>query len=314
MIETTEQENPAPHFDEGYFSAADGTQLYELSLSPKHPRAAALFVHGYGDHGGRYLEPMRALAIRSVASYAFDYRGHGHAAGRPGYVGSFDHYLEDLGAMLARIKNAHPELPIFLIGHSLGGLISSLYLCRMPCPIELSGLVLSSPYFKLRIRPSLTKLLLAKTIGTLWPWVPVRTPIQVGHLTRDPEKQAQLLADPLKRRVVTPGWFKNSQAAQLEISQNWDQISLPLLVFLGAEDPIAHPEATQRFVKACRSSDKRLVLLPGGVHEPFSDLDRHQVIRQLTEWIEARTESRAPQEQGALPSQPLSLVQQESLV
>src|SRR5687768_920223 len=115
---------------EGRLTASDGTSLFWRAWPPPEPRAAIAVVHGLAEHSGRYDHVGRHLAARGFAVYAIDYRGHGRSAGRRVHVDSFDDYVEDIGALVGLVKERHPVLPRFLLGHSQGGLVTLLFLLR----------------------------------------------------------------------------------------------------------------------------------------------------------------------------------------
>ncbi|AKU90879.1 alpha/beta hydrolase [Vulgatibacter incomptus] len=116
-----------PH-EEGFFPAKDNLRLYWQSYLPTDPRAEVGFIHGYGDHSGRWTEFLELLASRGFAVHAFDYRGHGQADGRRGHVDAFDEYLDDLELFLGRIEARRAGRKLFLVGHSHGGLMLARYL------------------------------------------------------------------------------------------------------------------------------------------------------------------------------------------
>ena len=109
----------AARSDEGYFSAKDNTRLFWRSLMPEAPKAIAGVVHGYGDHSGRYLALMSALAEANIGSVAFDYRGHGKADGRRAHIDRFDDYMGDILLFWERVRQIAAGRPAFLFAHSL---------------------------------------------------------------------------------------------------------------------------------------------------------------------------------------------------
>src|SRR5439155_14864220 len=122
---------PAPsplHPTRGFFASRDGLQLYhEIWPVTGTQQGTLLFVHGYGDHCGRYHWPIEHFSARGYECIGFDYRGHGQAAGTRGHCYHFEEYLGDLDAALELARKRSESGPLFVIGHSHGGLIALRY-------------------------------------------------------------------------------------------------------------------------------------------------------------------------------------------
>lgn len=275
-------------FAESHFKSKDGLQLFHVSIDAENPKAVVAFVHGYADHSGRYRHVMEAFAAAGFSSHAFDYRGHGKAEGRRGYAASFEDYLDDMEAFLKLVRSQSGELPIFIVGHSHGGLMTARYLAKRGSPEGLAGVVLSSPYFRLCLEPSRFQLFQAKVVGKIVPFLPVKNPLTVDQLTKDPEMREWSDKDPLRHAVVTPKWFTESNAAQDAVFADTARVTQPLLVVHGAEDPVARPDASKSWFDAVASSDKKYVSMEGMLHEPFNEVDRASVIALVVEWMGAR--------------------------
>ncbi|MBN2307972.1 MAG: alpha/beta fold hydrolase, partial [Candidatus Hydrogenedentes bacterium] len=130
------------------FTASDGLQLFERRWAPEgQPRAAVVIVHGYGHHCGSFAEVAARLTACGYAVFAFDQRGFGKSEGKRGYIASFDQTLADLDTYLAHITADVAGLPLFLMGHSYGGLVLGIYVATRQPAVQ--GLVFSSPLMKL---------------------------------------------------------------------------------------------------------------------------------------------------------------------
>jgi alpha-beta hydrolase superfamily lysophospholipase len=142
--------------DEGFFSAKDNLRLFWESDVPDSPKAHVAIVHGYGDHSGRYRQPIEFLAKEGFAAHAFDYRGHGQSDGRRAHCDHFGQYLEDVELFWDRVRKTAGGKKVFLLAHSHGGLIAVHWLMKKPA--GLAGVVLSSPYLKLALKPPAMKI------------------------------------------------------------------------------------------------------------------------------------------------------------
>lgn len=275
-------------FQESTFTSKDGTRLFHVSLVPAEAKAVVVVVHGYADHSGRYRHVMEAFAKAGFASHALDYRGHGRAAGRRGFCNSFEEFLDDLSGFLTRVRAESGSLPLFLVAHSHGALITARLLATRGAPERLAGVMLSAPYFRLQLEPSRFQLFQAKVIGKLIPFLPVKNPLTVPQLTNDPEMMAWTEKDVLRHAVVTPKWFTESNAAQDAVFRDTAALTWPILVVHGAEDPVARPDASKTFFDALPASDKEYVSWPGMLHEPFTAPARQEVLDKVVGWMDAR--------------------------
>jgi len=230
---------------------------------------------------------MDTLAAAGYASHAFDYRGHGQAAGRRGYVGEFSEYVNDLKAFLDRVRAESPGLPIFLEGHSHGCLISGILLTGANAPKDIVGVIFTSPYYQLRIVPSAFQLFQAKVVGKVIPFLPVKNPMTEEMLMHDADFIKASREDALRFHNVTPKWFTESNAAQETLLGRAAQFKLPVLVMVGADDPIAHPDGGKKFYDRAGSADKKFVSYPGMLHEILNEVDRAKPLGEIVQWLNA---------------------------
>jgi alpha-beta hydrolase superfamily lysophospholipase len=277
---------------EGFFDSADGLRLFEASRVVPSAKGAVVVVHGYADQCLRYRHVMDALGAGGFSSYAFDYRGHGQAAGRRGYVGSFSEYLGDLASYLSRVRAGIGKLPLFILGHSHGALVSGTYLLSPEGAAGVAGAIFSSPYYRLKIDPSWFQLFQAKVVGKIIPFLPVKNPLKEEMLTHDPAFLAASKEDALRHHVVTPKWFTESNAAQASLLANAGAFKLPLLVMVGADDPVAHPDGGRQFFDAAGSTDKKFVSYAGMLHEIFNEVEREKPIAETIGWLEAHVSAK----------------------
>ncbi len=281
----------SPTHREGFFAAGDNLRLFWRATTPADPKAWVGVVHGYGEHCGRYRELFDHLAERGIASLAFDYRGHGQADGRRGHVDRFSDYLEDLRRFTDRLRGEAGQLPTFLLGHSLGGLILGRWLLEPGGGGGLAGAIFASPYLQLAFEAPRLKVAAARLIGKVVPWAPLNNELTSQQLTRDVEMQQRVDRDPLYNRTVTPRWFDEATAAQALVREGAGGITLPALVLVPEGDPIASPAANVRFFEALGSGDKELRRYPEARHELFNELPetRRQAMEDVAAWVLSRS-------------------------
>jgi len=291
MAEPTPATAPAIDRGEQFFDSKDGARLFMRWSKAASPAAAVLVVHGYGDHSGRYQHVIDAFAGAGFATYGVDYRGHGQASGRRAYVANFPEYLDDLQASLDFVRAQSPGLPILIVAHSHGALVTGTYFTTGRAAPDVKAVVFSSPYFQLRIEPSWFQLFQARVVGKVIPFLPVKSPLTYDQLTHDPEFQKKTENDPLYGRSVTPKWFTESTAAQGVLLAAAGKFTLPLLTIQGAEDPIANPAGSQAFHDAAGSADKTYRALEGMKHEVFNEIGREPLIADVVAWLRAHVKA-----------------------
>ncbi|WP_257455785.1 alpha/beta hydrolase [Archangium lipolyticum] len=270
--------------DEGFFTGKDGLRLFWMSEQPEQPRAHVAVVHGYGDHIGRYRTTFDALTAQGYAVHGFDYRGHGRADGRRGFCASWPDYLDDLAAFWERVRRAAEGRKMFVLAHSHGALMTVHLLGRGGLQ-GVSGVVLSAPYFKLAITPPALKLVAARAVGRVLPWMPIKTELSMEDLSRDEAVQEAARQDPLYNQIVTPRWFIEATEAQARVMSIAPEVKVPLFQLCGAEDRVASVEAGRLFFDAVGSKDKVYKVYPGMRHEPLNELGKEEVQGDISNWI-----------------------------
>jgi alpha-beta hydrolase superfamily lysophospholipase len=235
-------------------------------------------VHGYAEHGGRYAHVAEALAGEGAVVYADDHIGHGRSDGEHALITNFDHVLDDLHSLSEIARYEHPGIPLVLVGHSMGGLLSGRFGQRWPD--EVSGLAFCS-----------------SVIGD-WQWArDVLDAPELPHVefdpldvSRDPAAGASYASDPL----VYHGQYKAGllQAEVVALDQfaaNIDKLTMPVAVLHGTEDPFVPYERSVQAVQDMPTDDVTIHLYEGGRHEVLNEINRDEVISDLASWIDSVT-------------------------
>jgi alpha-beta hydrolase superfamily lysophospholipase len=270
--------------EEGFVNSADHLRLFWQRYSPAAPRATVIVLHGGGDHSGRYPAITTALVRAGFQAALLDLRGHGQSDGRRWYVDAFSDYLADVDAFVAKLRgDGVAQGKLFVVAHSMGGLVAGLW--GLGANRGVDGFVLSSPYFRLAMRPPAAKVIGAKLAGRIVPWLPVSTGIDVADLTSDPELQRWTQRDPLYGRSTTPRWFDEATRAQVQVLRRAGEFSAPILVLAAGSDTIADVAAARAFLDASPSADKRLEVYEGFRHEIFNEVQRDRPITEAIAWL-----------------------------
>ena len=270
----------------GELRAADGVRLHHATWAADAPRAVLLVSHGHGEHGGRYAELARHLAERGITVHAIDHRGHGRSGGPRGHVGRFGEYVADLEQWrLAVTAKLPPGLPVFLLGHSLGGLIAIRHLQSHP-EAGFRGAILSAPLLGIAVKAPKWKVALSGIFSRVLPRLPFSNELDPSMLSTAPGYVEAYRADKLLHPTITPRLFTEMGAAMRAAFEQPDSIRIPLLVLAPTGDRVVAPEAVARFASAC-PGEVEVRRYEGFQHESLNEAERHRVIDDVTAWLDA---------------------------
>ena len=265
----------------------DGTELFaewHPSRSPGH--SAALIVHGYAEHGGRYRELATELGEAGVASLAIDLRGHGRSQGPRGHILRFEEYLEDIEAGLEAAAARADGGRLALIAHSNGALAALRILAdpyRTSPPI--AAAVFSSPFLALREHISPFKRAIGALASRVLPALTLPNEIDIQTLTHDPEKLKERRLDTLCHDVASARWYTEAVATQAWVLEFAHRVEVPSLWLVAGEDAIAYPSASRRVAERIPAPlDYRE--LDGLYHEVLNETARADLFSAINEFLE----------------------------
>ncbi|MBC7263704.1 MAG: lysophospholipase [Chloroflexi bacterium] len=278
--------------EESSFQSADGLRLYYQTWQPDgSPVARLVIVHGLGEHSGRYGNVVDYFVPRGYGICALDLRGHGRSEGPRGHVQDFAHYVEDLRRFVGLVQGSQPDVPTFMVGHSLGGLIALSYgLCH---PEGLRGMVVSSPWIEANAAelPPVQRFLsalFAKPLSALLPTLPMHNGLNPNYLSHDPAVAGAYEADPLVHHTITPRAFTEIVRAAADVVENAGDFRLPILLLVASGDKLVLPAATVEFFGRLRVEDRTLKVYDGFYHELFNEVEKATVLRDVGAWVEKR--------------------------
>jgi acylglycerol lipase len=275
----------------------DGLNLHlhrwQAAANYPKPVARIALVHGLAEHARRYEAFALRLNEAGIELIAMDLRGHGKSPGERVWIESFDDYLLDTDALLDVAQTtAPPGIPLFLMGHSMGGAIAALYAAeRLPeSGRKLAGLILSSAALKPPADAPRWKLALGGTMSRFIPRFPALR-IDPASLSRARGVTEANRRDPLVHHLPIPArTAAQIVAAMARIAAKRASINLPLFVFHGTHDALTNPDGSREFEASTGSTDSTLLILEGSYHETLNDLDRDRVIKALIDWTLVRAE------------------------
>ncbi len=272
--------------EQGSFRGTRARRLSWQSWSPagERPlRGVVTIAHGYGEHIGRYQHVALRLNEAGYAVYGLDHHGHGRSAGKRGRV-SLRPAVDDLGQLVVTVSRArHPELPQFLLGHSMGGAIALRY--AMAHQQRLTGLAVSAPLAAVDGGPAL--LALGKLLGILFPAAPVSR-VDPRLVSKDNEVVKDYIADPLNHHGSIPAKVAREFIVHAStLGRDVGRITLPTLLMWGTSDRLCPPAGSEQVAANIGSTDLTVKRYEGLFHEILNEPEREQVLRDLIAWLDA---------------------------
>ena len=272
--------------NESSFEGVGGLEIFTRSWHPAvgKPRAVVVIVPGFNSHSGYYLWVADQFVNNGLAVYALDLRGRGKSDGERFYVAKFDDYVNDVATFVRMAKAQDPGLPVFLLGHSAGGVVSCLY--TLDHQTEIAGLICES--FAHELPAPDFALAVLKGLSHVAPHAHVLK-LNNETFSRDPKVVEAMNNDPLIANEVQPTQTVAAMVrADERLKQEFGLITLPVLILHGTLDKDAKPSGSQHFYERAGSPDKTLKLYEGHFHDLLNDMDKDVVMADIQQWIDAR--------------------------
>ncbi len=272
---------------EGTFKGVRDLKIYHQAWLPRGDvDAVLLIVHGLGEHSGRYVNVVNHFVPRGYAVCGFDLPGHGKSGGQREFVRRFTDYTDTLRVFHQTIKRRHADDPIFLFGHSMGGLIALHYLLDNQAGFR--GAVLSSPLLKTSEAISPATIIIGKILSALVPRIGL-LPLDAEGICRDPDVVEAYVNDPLVHQGRTPARLAAELLqAMRHVTAELDQLTLPFIVVQAGDDKLVDPAGAEILYHGASSEDKTLKIYDRLYHEVCNEPEREQVLQDLETWLAAR--------------------------
>ena len=269
----------------GVFKGARGLQLYYRRWLPDdEPKAVLVIVHGLAEHCGRYGNVINHLVPLGYAVHGFDLPGHGRSEGQRVYIDHFSEFTDALDEFLAIARRRHPEKPLFLLGHSMGGLIVARFLVERDAGV--AGAIVSAPAVKLSDDIPLALIWASRVLSRILPRVGLK-PMEAEGISRDPTVVKAYVNDPLVYTgKITARLGDELLRAGNEVRRNASSITVPLLILQGSGDRLVDPGGAQLLYDALSATDKTLKLYEGLYHEVMNEPERERVLADVHAWLE----------------------------
>ncbi len=271
-------------YQSNHFKSKSELMLFEQAWIPSKAKANVLIVHGLGEHSSRYAHVADFLNKKGYAVYAYDQLGHGKSEGVRAFIPSIDLYREDLIQMIHQIKQKSEDLPLFVLGHSMGGGLLAYSLATVT--LAISGAISSCAALKPGddISPLLIKL--SSFLGWALPKLPT---LKLEHesLSRDAKVVEAYNEDPLVFHQKIPARTGAQLMKAMKTAQkNAANVHLPILMLHGTDDRLTNVEGSKEFFARISSTDKQLKLYEGLYHEIMNEPEQIQVLTDIVEWLD----------------------------
>jgi len=250
------------------------------------PKAIVCLIHGLGEHTGRYEHVGKAFNNAGYALYGFDLRGHGQTPGPRGHFPSLDVIMQDIQQFVEFHKQNHPGLPIFIYGHSLGGLLVLTYVLRHG--EGLNGVIVTGAALGSSLQDDKVKVTMAKLIGSLAPALTIPSGLETKAISRDPVVVEKYINDPLVHDKTSMGLGKAVINAVEICFAHAKEFKPPLLIMHGKADRITYPSGSEDFAKLAGETNKdvTLKLWDGMYHELHNEPEQAEVFKVMIEWMD----------------------------
>jgi alpha-beta hydrolase superfamily lysophospholipase len=266
-----------------YLAGTGAKKIFWQSWLPDAPpRALVVVVHGASEHSDRYAHVAAALLQDGYGVYALDHRGHGRSDGPRALIDRLDYAVADLDQLVLKAREAHPDVPVFVLGHSMGGTVSIRY--ALTFQARLSGLILSGPLAALEAAPAPMRLL-GRLLSAVTPTLPLIA-IDSSQVSRDPEVVKAYDADPLVCHGRLPVRTVAELAAAIEVfPDSVGTITIPTLILYGTADGLCPPAGSVMLGERVGAGDKTVKAYDGLFHEILNEPERDVVLADIRAWL-----------------------------
>lgn len=284
--------------EEGFMDDSTGSKrvYYAINEDVTDIKGIIVIVHGLAEHLGRFNEVTEALNEAGYITYRIDHKGHGRTGvrnGDAGIVDNFNEYYEDLDLLVDMAISDYPDLPIYMFGHSMGGLITSMY--GVTYTDKLDGQILSSaatgPYY---LSPSFGAEadFYSKFGGNPLFMIPNSL---TSTVCRYPAIQNYYYVDPLRLTEFSAQLYWQTFAGGSKYLADKiasDQYTYPVLIVHGTDDRIVAKEYSENLYTNIDSTDKTIKLYEGLFHESLNERnEKTEVMTDIIEWLDERIQT-----------------------
>lgn len=270
--------------EEGTLTTSAGVSLYYQSWMPAdRPKAVLLIAHGLAEHSGRYEHFADFFVNHGYGVFGLDYPGHGKSDGDRCHIAKFSEYTDSITLLIERVRNVCPETLLFLVGHSMGGLVAVSFLIERQA--EFAGCVLSGAAVQPAIELPAIQRLIMNLMSRVLPKLRVLQ-LDSSEVSRDPAVVERYRNDPLVfNGKVTARLAEQLFSEMTSIQDRFGRIQLPMLILHGSEDGLTSPEGSRMLHEKIGSQEKKLIIYDGLYHEVYNEPEQEAVMTDVLNWM-----------------------------
>jgi len=267
------------------FTTPDAFRIHTKYWQPaEDSQRVVIIVHGIGEHSGRYLHVAEKIVSAGYHVYALDHRGHGESSGKRLNISSQTNFITDLKQFYDRIKSSHPDAKIFMLGHSMGSVISLQFILSYPDAIDAIVVTGTATDVGSSVPGALRSI--GDMVDRIRPNTPISPPGGMEILTRDTEMVKRAENDPLMYK----GWTLTSIAKFIietgkMIQERASEITMPILIMHGEDDELTPISGSKIMYERVGSDDKTLKTWENMLHEIMNEVEREAVLETIVDWL-----------------------------
>jgi alpha-beta hydrolase superfamily lysophospholipase len=263
----------------------DGTQLHCTDYFPASPaHSGIVFMHGLGEHSGRYAHLAAFFCERGFAVRTYDHRGHGKSSGKRGDIPHLNSLLDDAHQIVQDWQVSCPTSVTrqLLLGHSMGGLFAAKFAITKVCTLH--GLILSAP--ALAIYMNFVEQSLLKVLSAIAPAINLSNGLKTKYLSHDPEVVTSYCNDPLVHDRISARLLNSMLFTMHDVFSHASSLDLPTLLLVAGQDKLVDSSGSLRFAQASPDNYLRLHTYENLYHEIFNELDAKAVFNDVGIWLD----------------------------
>ncbi len=270
---------------EDYFQGIGDYNLFYKSWTLDKPKAIIQIIHGFCEHSGRYANLIDHLVKENFTVFIHDHRGHGKSEGTRNHISTLSTFAEDAHILTEQILKKHPNIPLFLIGHSMGSFIAQRYAIKYQ--ENLKGLILSGSGTSTPKFPKILEIF-AKIMVKIVPKLKGDAGINPENISSDLESVKDYKTDPLidyKNGTIGMGVAMMNHYS--EIKEDIGKIQIPVLMQKGSEDVMIIGE--NELFEDLKTEDKKYLIYDNAKHEVYTEIKeiREKACADVTQWIKS---------------------------